>query len=110
MDLENNPPVIDVNSVKVKKQNLKPGDERVLQASATDDESGVGSVNLVYQIPKTLVHDEAITSVHIELSDYDEDGVWTELMREWMSTSSAITEDTPEDFISYSGLRHMIII
>lgn len=96
VDLENNPPVIDVNSVKVKKQNLKPGDERVLQASATDNESGVGSVNLVYQIPKTLVHDEAITSVHIELSDYDEDGVWTELMREWMSTSSAITEDTPE--------------
>ena len=71
VDLENNPPVIDVNSVKVKKQNLKPGDERVLQASATDNESGVGSVNLVYQIPKTLVHDEAITSVHIELSDYD---------------------------------------
>ena len=30
------------------------------------------------------------------MSDYDEDGVWTELMREWMSTSSAITKDTPE--------------
>ena len=86
VEREYNAPIITVSSVKVKKQNLKPGDERLVQASATDRESRISHMVMVYKTPDG---DE-----YIEMSDYDGDGVYTELMREWSQTSGQITSET----------------